>query len=218
MTELSFEVKMAFQKQFVALCKSPEEILESLTPAKCQLMHMAWGILGEAIENIEAAGAGDIENLVEELGDSEFYAEGFRLWLNENGDFPALNDTAVKMIYTSSQLDPKFEAFPVHARYIIALGHLGDLAKKFVIYNNPTKSEAILLAMYNAWIEQRVLAERLYAELLVDFDECDTNYKGQAITRELILVHNLEKLSGKNGRYADGKYSDEAATDRADKK
>lgn len=36
------------------------------------------------------------------------------------------------------------------------------------------------------------------------------------VTRELTLERNMAKLKGKNGRYKDG-YSDQAATDRADK-
>lgn len=67
------------------LAKDGMAILDSLTANKCHLMHMAMGIAGEAGEIIDAIKKHvmyekpiDILNIVEELGDIEFYLEGLR--------------------------------------------------------------------------------------------------------------------------------------------
>lgn len=68
-----------------SLKKPPETILASLIPEKCDLIHMAMGISGEAGELLDAIKKHvmynkdlDIKNVVEELGDLEFYLEGIR--------------------------------------------------------------------------------------------------------------------------------------------
>lgn len=58
-----------------ALAKDGAEILQSLTPEKCHLLHMAVGISGEASELL-GANVDDMDNIIEELGDIEFYLEG----------------------------------------------------------------------------------------------------------------------------------------------
>lgn len=68
-----------------ALAKDPTEILSQLRPGTVHLMHMVLGIGGEAGELIDAAKKAiiynrdlDRANVVEELGDLEFYMEGLR--------------------------------------------------------------------------------------------------------------------------------------------
>ena len=71
-----------------ALCKSGAEIKEQLTPFSAHLWHMSSCIQGEAGELFDAikkiavygrqGSELDIENIVEELGDIEFYMEGLR--------------------------------------------------------------------------------------------------------------------------------------------
>jgi NTP pyrophosphatase (non-canonical NTP hydrolase) len=64
-----------------------------ITAEQAHLLHMAIGIVGEAGEILEAVVAHidgqelDMENCVEELGDLEFYMEGFRasLGITRNG-------------------------------------------------------------------------------------------------------------------------------------
>jgi NTP pyrophosphatase (non-canonical NTP hydrolase) len=75
---------IAAHKQMVTdLVKPGAEILASLTAEKCNLIHMIWGITGEHLEILQAlCGLGptpqgdNMENLIEELGDSEFFLEG----------------------------------------------------------------------------------------------------------------------------------------------
>lgn len=68
-----------------ALAKDGAAILASLTPEKCHLNHMATGVATEAGELVDAVKKHvqyekplDRENVIEELGDLEFYMEGLR--------------------------------------------------------------------------------------------------------------------------------------------
>ena len=67
------------------LAKPGHAIQDSLSPQKCHLIHMAVGVSGEAGELLDAIKKAviynkpiDIENVIEELGDLEFYMEGLR--------------------------------------------------------------------------------------------------------------------------------------------
>jgi NTP pyrophosphatase (non-canonical NTP hydrolase) len=67
------------------LAKPGEEILETMTAHQAHILHMAVGICGESGELIDAIKKNwaynkplDIENVMEELGDIEFYMEGMR--------------------------------------------------------------------------------------------------------------------------------------------
>lgn len=68
-----------------ALIKPGEDIIKSLTPSKANALHMAVGVAGEAGELLDAVKKhviynkdADRANIVEELGDLEFYMEGLR--------------------------------------------------------------------------------------------------------------------------------------------
>lgn len=72
-----------------ALAKDGQAIIDSLTPVKAHCWHMASAFMGEAGELFDAIKKGviygkplDRENIVEELGDAEFYLEGLRAALN----------------------------------------------------------------------------------------------------------------------------------------
>lgn len=76
-----------------SLAKAGDKILETLTPERMHLLHMAIGISGEAGELIDAVKKSAIYNkpidrlnVIEELGDLEFYMEGLRQGLNINRD------------------------------------------------------------------------------------------------------------------------------------
>lgn len=72
-------------KMVAALVKDPQVILDAMTPHDAALIHSAMGVAGEAGELIDAVKKSviyriplDAENVVEELGDLEFYMEDFR--------------------------------------------------------------------------------------------------------------------------------------------
>jgi len=68
-----------------ALCKPGEEIVDGMNPHRAHLLHMGVGVCGEAGELMDAIKQSAIyfkpinrDNVVEELGDLEFYMEGLR--------------------------------------------------------------------------------------------------------------------------------------------
>jgi len=68
-----------------ALAKPGDQIVSSLTAEAAHMLHMAVGISGEAGELLDAVKKAaiyckpiDRENVIEELGDLEFYMEGLR--------------------------------------------------------------------------------------------------------------------------------------------
>lgn len=72
-----------------ALVKPGSDLVREKTPAKAHLDHMALGIAGEAGELVDAIKKHtiygrdiDIENIIEELGDLEFYMKGLRMELH----------------------------------------------------------------------------------------------------------------------------------------
>lgn len=82
-------MKLSHPKLVEALCKPGQEIKDSLSPVDAHLLHMLIGLSGEVGELIDAVKKPiiyrrpiDIGNVVEELGDIEFYLEGLRQGLN----------------------------------------------------------------------------------------------------------------------------------------
>lgn len=70
---------------FRELCKSGDDILLAMSPSKMHLLHMASKLCSEAGELMDAVGKWcfynkplDVANVVEELGDIEFYLRGIR--------------------------------------------------------------------------------------------------------------------------------------------
>ena len=71
------------------LCKAGVTIAAELTGHDAHLLHMAVGVSGESGELLDAVKKATIyrkpldrENVIEELGDLEFYMEGLRQGLN----------------------------------------------------------------------------------------------------------------------------------------
>lgn len=174
-----------------ALVKPGAAILDTLDPAKVDLLHMVVGVAGEAGEILECyerstVGSLDRVNMVEELGDIEFYLEGVRQNLGiayhetTNGQVPARGvviEEAVAAVTTRALM-------------------LLDVTKKVVIYNKP--------------INRAVFVERLqWIEVWLHVLRTITG-----ITRDETLTANIAKLSV---RYEGLRYSDAAAQARADK-
>jgi len=68
-----------------ALAKNSDEIMDDLNSYDCHLIHMIMGVCGETGELLDAIKKSviyrkelDMDNIVEELGDIEFYLEGLR--------------------------------------------------------------------------------------------------------------------------------------------
>lgn len=80
---------MDYSKFVYLKCKEGDDILKDLTPDKTELLHMVVGVSGEAGELLDAIKKHciynqplDIKNVLEELGDIEFYMQGIRNILN----------------------------------------------------------------------------------------------------------------------------------------
>jgi len=80
---------ISFSEMVSALAKPGQEIIEQQTAEQAHMQHMAIGVSGEAGELLDAIKRNtiyqkplDIENVIEELGDLEFYMEGLRQSLN----------------------------------------------------------------------------------------------------------------------------------------
>lgn len=78
-------MEIKFEDIVKGLVKPGQDIIDSLTPSKANSLHMAVGISGEAGELLDAIKKAviynkelDRENVIEELGDLEFYMEGLR--------------------------------------------------------------------------------------------------------------------------------------------
>lgn len=81
--------QISYSEMVAALAKPGADIVATLTPEMAHAWHMATGIAGEAGEALDAVKKYaiyckpiDRENVVEELGDLEFYMEGLRQGLN----------------------------------------------------------------------------------------------------------------------------------------
>lgn len=78
-------MKVQYDILVKALLKSGKDIKASLTASEANLLHLALGISGEAGEVVDAVKKTaiynkplDRDNIIEELGDLEFYMEGLR--------------------------------------------------------------------------------------------------------------------------------------------
>ncbi len=83
------EIEQTHKKMVAALKKPGVEICKHIDSKDCDLIHMTLGICGEAGELLDAVKKHTIyvkpldwENIIEELGDLEFYMEGMRQILN----------------------------------------------------------------------------------------------------------------------------------------
>ncbi|WP_370242831.1 hypothetical protein [Marisediminitalea sp.] len=180
---------MQQQNEMVAaLAKPGEAIVESLTPAKAHLLHMAVGMIGELIEMHDAS---DRENAVEEAGDFEFYFTGFMQGINATEE--ELRETEVEI---------------GHTNFLSTVGVLLDLTKKFTVYNKDVDRDL--------FVQQLVRVGYFMDNVYVQTAEQQSNT--DPITREEAIRHNINKLwTGENARYSSGSYSDEQAQARADK-
>lgn len=186
---------MNYATLVATLAKPGKDIIASLTPEKAHLLHMAVGISGEAGELLIAiknyvihAQPLDLPNVIEELGDQEFYMEGMRQGAGiERAEIlpherpspygrPTILDHAIENACEASELL--------------------DLIKKHVIYNRALDRDAVTNKLKSMDLHMDGLHRRFH------------------VTRDETLLANTAKLSQ---RYKGHTYSDSAAQARADK-
>lgn len=166
-------------------------LFKDMGSKEASFLHAAIGISGETAELLVA---NSIENIVEELGDMEFYVEAGYQALG--GRRSALADGLVL-----DGADPALHQ--VLGTVTIAMsttaGRLLDLAKKGWVYSKPI-DEDVERAMRYELMRLEVMMEQLLDMI--------------GVRRPDVLRTNQQKL-GK--RYPDGVYTDRAAQVRADK-
>jgi len=169
------------------LAKSGADILTSLTPVNCHLLHMAVGISGEAGEVLECVcspNGVDVANLIEELGDIEFYVEGLRQGARISR-FETVTAPIDGIIYDNTG-----------THVSVSASQILDLVKKTVIYNKPLNRDALMSALSSLELGMQILRDN------------------HTLIRDEILLVNIAKLSV---RYKGMTYTDTAAQTRADK-
>lgn len=82
------DLHITYSTMVKSLAKNGQAIIDDLDSSKAHLLHMAVGVSGEAGELLDAIKREaiynkvlDIDNVIEELGDIEFYLEGLRAGL-----------------------------------------------------------------------------------------------------------------------------------------
>lgn len=200
---------ISHSEMVATLAKPGDTLVSELTGNKAHLWHMASALMGEACELIEAYDNAfttesdvDQENLVEELGDAEFYIEGIRQGLGIE-----------RVEAVSADIDPiilQCHGFDSVAaiKFTIATSKVFDLIKKYVIYNKelvqgvPTnpKKQVSVIDIQDALAKMEAVL--FVYRLTTGFDYQQT------------LDANIEKL---RERYEGFVYTDQAAQDRADK-
>lgn len=186
-------VKIDFSEMVRSLAKPGADIIASLTPENAHNLHMAVGISGEAGELLDAIYAGSgTPDIIEELGDIEFYMEGLRQMIQ------------VTRVQTIEATRPGPYAFhsPREAAAGVCSGAaaLLDAVKKAAIYCKVVDVNMVINAMSD--IELHLTAIR----------------HNVGIQRDQTIEANIYKLAlGPKARYKSGKYSNEQAQARADK-
>lgn len=154
-------------------------------------LHAAIGISGESSELLLAS---SIENIVEELGDLEFYIEAY--YQSIGGRRTALGDELALLAG-----DPSGNQVlgTVTIAISASAGSLIDLTKKSWVYNKPFDDES----------ERAVRYELIRLEVMM------------SQLRDMVGVRKVDVLRANQGklgkRYPDGVYADRDAQVRADK-
>ena len=185
-------------EMIAGLAKRGEEIINELTPVSIHLLHMAVGIAGEAGELCQAIYDKnnviniDKENVIEELGDLEFYLEGLRQGLQL-----ARNQTVPLDIKFPNTATGDIEVIKDNSIMLnIEASILLDFIKKSTFYVKPVNVEKVIESLITINLLMLIIRDR--------FD----------ITYEQTIEHNIAKLGE---RYQGHVYSNEQAIDRADK-
>jgi len=135
----------SYSQMVTDLAKPGEDIIATLTPIKAHTLHMAIGLAGEAGELLEhfcADGLIEGSDVLEELGDNEFYFEGL------------CQSMSIEMGSTNATSDDPFSV----PNYVVATTDMLDVVKKMVVYNK----DIDLMIFINALTNVRARLDSLY--------------------------------------------------------
>lgn len=149
------------------LAKDGKDILASMTPEKLHVWHMASCLMGEAGEIMES---NEHDNLIEELGDLEFYMSGLRDGLNISfEDIAATVITSDEVLFT-----------PVDG-LMVATCNIFDACKKWIIYEKEIDRVVLMKHIRRYEFYMYVIREE------------------RELTRAEILQANMDKLAKRYG-------------------
>lgn len=176
------------------LMKPGQDILDSLDAHKCDMIHNVLGMVGEIHEvKIAATENQGLDNLIKELGDFEFYFEGFVQCMGRKKKIPKLSDDA----------HPTYTLQPL----IDSVMELAELVKKWIVREKPVNLVPQIEKIENALANFYAVVERA--------SNPGNSPDVEVVTRDVVLKQNIEKL---NKRFPGGKYTNKDAIDRKDKK
>lgn len=135
----------SYSQMVADLAKSGKDIIESLTPIKAHTLHMAVGLAGEAGELLEHYYTEEPivdSEILEELGDAEFYFEGLC--------------QSMSVQVEKSDVGLSDELSVLH--YVVAATDMLDLVKKMVVYNK----DIDLMDFINNLVNVRTKLDRTY--------------------------------------------------------
>jgi len=201
------------------LVKPGGDIISDMSGEAAAKLHMAIGISGECGELADAINYASItktkvdeENVIEEIGDILFYVEGALYELDMSSFY--FEGTEVVATYEDLYAESGCKYYKAHKDGLtqsnpmcifdimsVKAGDFLDLVKKHAIY-------------------AKELDERKYTETLCGvryFLGIFCAYCGYSIDK-CREANMMKLLKGDKARYKDGKYSNEAAQNRADKK
>lgn len=193
-------------RQMVLRLKKPGELIrQSLTAEDCDLFHMAGCLPGEAAELYDAIMGKDEETreeLMEELGDFEFYLTACR-------DLFGM----VRGVDTVGSITPSTSVNHLygHAVQLMRLsGHLWDVVKRIVIYRKDRNAP-----------DKKYQDRSLQNVAIIQLREIEVHFYGilgmLSIRLTDVCAANYDKLADADkGRYASGSYTDEQAQNRRD--
>ncbi len=189
--------KITHPEMVKGLAKDGQVIVDELTPELAHLLHMAVGVAGEAGELCQAIYGStifaqiDIENVVEELGDIEFYMEGLRQGLKIERSLTVIEDSFPDTLIADTTV-ACMAAISINIEASVLL----DSIKKSAFYIKPVKLQAVIDSL-------TIINTQMFG-----LRSCC------GITYEDTIDHNIEKLGE---RYKGHSYSNEQAITRADK-
>ena len=188
---------LSYSQMVAQLCKPGADIISQMTASQAHLLHMAIGMAGEAAEVVtedvallENVGCGvmDPRTLILELGDYEFYLEGFKAGIGVDVR-PAV---AWQGAFSTPEIGSRAEA---NITLLLRTNALLDCVKKHAIYGKKT-----------ICLGEDILAIEACLEFFA------TRVAG--VTREEVRARNMAKLAK---RYPGFQFSTSAAIAQADK-
>jgi len=189
--------KIKHNEMVANLAKNGQDIIDEITPNSAHLLHMSVGIAGEAGELFEAFQPDspsriDREHVIEELGDMEFYIEGYRQGTGLTREGILAHKLTVNTQLPSMKL--------IGAELMYHSTNLLDSTKKVAIYCKMIDIEVTANNLRNI----EYCLDLIRSLMNVNYEEC--------------IRHNINKLAtGKKARYKDGVFTNKQAQVRRDK-